>query len=67
MELIHCGKKDARAVLVLYKYCSYFRDFVGMCFGLVVMLNVSCFCPTNHRIVLLILKWNLEKARVRYL
>ena len=24
MELIFCGKRDARAVLVLYKYCPYF-------------------------------------------
>ena len=31
-ELIFCGKRVARAVLVLCKYCSYFRDFVGICF-----------------------------------
>ena len=30
MELIFCGKKDARTVLVLYKYYPYFRDFVGI-------------------------------------
>ena len=51
MELIFCGKRVARAVLVLYKYCSYFRDFVGICFDLVLMWRVSCFCPTNHQIV----------------
>lgn len=51
MELIFCGKRDARAVLVLYKYCLYFRNFVGICFDLVPMWKVSCFCPTNHQIV----------------
>ena len=51
MELIFCGKRVARAVLVLYKYCSYFRDFGGICFDLVLMWRVSCFCPTNHQIV----------------
>lgn len=30
MEFIVCGKRDARAVLVLYKYCPYFRNFVGI-------------------------------------
>ena len=35
MELIFCGKGDARAVLVLYKYCPYFCGFVGICFNLV--------------------------------
>ena len=37
MELIFCGKGDARAVLVLYKYCPYFCGFVGICFNLVCM------------------------------
>ncbi len=37
MEFIFCGKRDARAVLVLYKYCLYFRNFVGICFDLVLM------------------------------
>ena len=37
MELIFCGKEDARAVLVLYKYCSYFCGFVEICFNLVCM------------------------------
>ncbi len=45
MLLIFCGKKDARAVLVLYKYCSYFCDFAGICFELVLMLKVSCCFP----------------------
>ena len=39
MELIFCGKGDARAVLVLYKYCPYFCGFVGICFNLV---HVEC-------------------------
>ena len=41
MELVFCVKEDARAVLVLYKYCSYFCDFVGICFNLVLTLRVS--------------------------
>ena len=44
MELIFCGKEDARAVLVLYKYCSYFCGFVEICFNLVCMWRrLSCF------------------------
>ncbi|RKJ31982.1 hypothetical protein D7X25_35330 [bacterium 1XD42-8] len=39
MELIFCGKRDVRAVLILYKYCPYFRDFVGICFNLICMWN----------------------------
>lgn len=35
MELIFCGKRVARAVLVLQKYCMYFRYFVGICSNLV--------------------------------
>lgn len=31
MELIFCGKEDARAVLVLYNYWSYFCGFVEIC------------------------------------
>lgn len=27
MELIFCGKRDARTVLELYKYCPHFCDF----------------------------------------
>lgn len=30
MELIFCGKRDTRIVLVLDKYCPYFCDFVGI-------------------------------------
>ena len=37
MELIFCGKRDAQAVLVLYKYSPYCRDVVGICFDLVRM------------------------------
>lgn len=37
MKSIFCGKRDARAVLVLYKYCPYFLDFVGICFDLVLI------------------------------
>lgn len=37
MEIIFCGKRNARAVLVLYKYCPYFRDFVGY-----VLIWYSC-------------------------
>ena len=36
MELIFCVKEDARAVLVLYKYCPYFRNFVGISFEFVL-------------------------------
>ena len=37
MELIFCGKRVARTVLVLYKYCPYFCAFVGICFNLILM------------------------------
>lgn len=37
MELVFCVKEDARAVLVLYKYCSHFCGFVEICFNLVCM------------------------------
>ena len=45
MELVFCVKEDARAVLVLYKYCSYFCGFVEICFNLVCMLRRLFFCP----------------------
>lgn len=44
MELVFCVKEDARAVLVLYKYCSYFCGFVEICFNLVCMWKQSAFC-----------------------
>ena len=48
MELVFCVKEDARAVLVLYKYCSYFHDFVGICFDLVHMWRqLSSFRKNN--------------------
>lgn len=47
MELTFCGKRDARAVLVLYKYCPYFRDFVGICSNLVLMLRRYVYCPNS--------------------
>lgn len=31
-ELIFCGKRDVRAVLVLHKYCLYLCSFVEICF-----------------------------------
>ena len=37
MEIIFCRKRAALAVLVLYKYCPYFSDFVGICSDLVLM------------------------------
>ena len=40
LELIFCGKRVSRTVLVLYKYCSHFRDFVGICSNLVLMWKV---------------------------
>lgn len=43
VELIFCGKRDARAVLVLYKYCRHFRSFVGTCFNLVLMSRRASF------------------------
>ena len=39
MKSIFCGKRDARAVLVLYKYCLYSCDFVGICFDLILTLK----------------------------
>ncbi len=44
MELIFCGKRDVREVLVLYKYRSYFRSFVEICFDLVLMWKVRFCC-----------------------
>ena len=41
MELTFCGKRDTRVVLVLYKCCPHFRDFVGICSDLVLMLRLS--------------------------
>ena len=41
MESIFCGKRIVRTVLVLQKYCLYFRDFVGICFDLVFMWRQS--------------------------
>ena len=46
MELVFCVKEDARAVLVLYKYCSYFCGFVEICFNLVCMWSACVYCPT---------------------
>ena len=43
MELIFCGKGDARAVLVMYKYFPYFCGFVGICFNLVCMWRRASF------------------------
>ena len=37
MGLVFCGKRGAQAVLVLYKYCPYLCDFVGICFDLARM------------------------------
>ena len=48
MVFIFCGKGVARTVLVLYKYCLYFRDFVGICFDLVLMWKQSAFCREKH-------------------
>ncbi len=49
MELVFCVKEDARAVLVLYKYCSYFCGFVEICFNLVCMWRrLYCF-PTKSQ------------------
>lgn len=45
MELIFCGKRVARTVLVLYKYCPYFCDFVGICSNLVFMWKRCVYCP----------------------
>ena len=36
-------EKECTAVLVLYKYCSYFCDFVGICLGLVLTLKRLSF------------------------
>ena len=52
MELVFCVKEDARAVLVLYKYCSHFCGFVEICFNLVCMWKASCSCPTSHQIAI---------------
>ena len=47
MELIFCGKRVARTVLVLYKYCPYFCDFVGICSNLVRMWRRASFWTGN--------------------
>lgn len=44
MGSIFCGKGDARAVLVLYKYCRHFRSFVGICFNLLLTSKVLSCC-----------------------
>ena len=49
MELVFCVKEDARAVLVLYKYCSYFCGFVEICFNLVCMWRPSVYCREKPR------------------
>lgn len=53
MELVFCVKEDARAVLVLYKYCSYFCGFVEICFNLVCMLSAWSYWKelTNKNII----------------
>ena len=66
MELIFCGKRVARAVLVVYKYCPYFFNFVEICSNLVLMWKPLCFCPANHQIVSLMLRWSLEMAKGKY-
>ena len=42
IKYIFCGKRDAQSVLVLYKYCPYFREFVGICFNLILMWRLVC-------------------------
>lgn len=49
MKSIFCGKRDARAVLVLYKYCLYFRNFMGICFDLALPLRQSRCFPGRPR------------------
>lgn len=53
MELIFCGKRDARVVLVLYKYYPYLRDFVGICFDLVLMWKRYVYCPNFTQTIIL--------------
>lgn len=60
MELIFCGKRDARVVLVLYKYCPYFRDFVGICSNLVFTWRRLPSCPDHRPDILLIRYWIKE-------
>ena len=52
MELVFCGKRVAQTVLVLYKYCPYFRNFVGICskFGTHVetIVLLSHKSPDSH-------------------
>ena len=57
MGLIFCGKGDARAVLVLYKYCPYFCGFVGICFNLVLTPRRWLCFPNLKQINLS--KWNM--------
>lgn len=49
MELMFCGKWDARAVLVGYKYCPYFRNFVGISFDLILMLKRFQYQEKTHK------------------
>ena len=49
MELVFCVKEDARAVLVLYKYCSYFCGFVEICFNLVCMWRRCAFWANENQ------------------
>lgn len=53
---IFCGKRDARAVLVLHKYCRHFRSFVGICSNLILMSR-RWYCFPNLKQIN-ILKWN---------
>ena len=48
MELIFCGKRDARVVLVLYKYYPYLRDFVGICFDVETVCLLSKLHSDHH-------------------
>lgn len=52
MELVFCVKEDARAVLVLYKYCSYFCGFVEICFNLVCMWRALHCLQSKNKVYL---------------
>lgn len=47
VELIFCGKRVARTVFVLWKYFSYFHDFVGICSHLICTLRQYIYCPNS--------------------